>query len=380
MALSVNAFAFPARGVQEVGGNADTSAHAGDVNVGAQGVISAESAAEAYAKQPAIADEKEFESAEAAAEANAKLPVVQDEKGVESAEAAAEAYAQDQGQSTSEEAPDQGEYASQDNIDVGARSGEDENEDGSEELSTLFAFDAPIALSAREPTNTQFTFEVDAHMGLIGDGPLRLSTELRFSIFDWWELRTAFNPLPSSLISRFRLGSVRGVGAFVLEGGVELFDPGLTLLDTGESTAALRFDFEGGLTYTKMLRDDWAIHSGAHYRQRLSRLAGDNLRALGLDASATKSFDEHIAVTFGLAHAELLGTTLPRRSLDFLQIGRPWMTYYALKEDGLSRGTSISAALTYSLIKNFDVDIFLTSRVHPTFNILMGAGIRWRSK
>ena len=79
----------------------------------------------------------------------------------------------------------------------------------------------PTPLSRRQLTLSALSVEGDAHLGLVGTGPTRFTNELRFAPTDWLELRTAFLPIPSSLMARLRLFDTDGpAGSFVVDGGL----------------------------------------------------------------------------------------------------------------------------------------------------------------
>ena len=273
-------------------------------------------------------------------------------------------------------------------------------------LSGLFQVGDPIPLTRREPTVSQFTFEVNMHYGLVGSGPTRYTNDIRFGLFDWWELRTAFLPYPTSLMSRFRIGSQQGsFGALVLDGGLANFDAGLRLeqgLDQQLDVGA-RFHFEVGVAYTKALAKKFSVFTMARYRYRYSQLddegelrlgpvalpiptnrklfqAGetDEQNAVSFDLNLTYDLLPNLAVTAGFGYAEVVGTAVREISVNFAETDRPGMNHFLVRNDGWSRSVTLPAALTYGVVDTFDVDVFVTPRIWPQFDVLFGAGLRWR--
>lgn len=273
-------------------------------------------------------------------------------------------------------------------------------------LAEIFRVGDPIPLTRREPTVSQFTFEVDLHYGLVGSGPTRFTNDVRFGLFDWWELRTAFLPYPTSLISRFRIGSQQGLlGALLLDGGLANFDAGLRIeqgldqnLDVG-----MRFHFEIGIAYAKAFGRVFSVYTMARYRYRYSQLddegsitlfnyslpiptnrftlqAGetDEQNAASIEAHLTYDLLPMLALSGGVGYAEVIGTPVRELSVNFTETGRPGMSHFLLRNDGWSRSLTIPMAITYGLVDTFDVDVFLTPRLWPELGVLFGAGLRWR--
>ncbi len=238
----------------------------------------------------------------------------------------------------------------------------------------------PVPLTRREPLLGQFGFEADIHYGLVGTGPTRLTNDVRFGIFDWWELRTTLAPYPAGLMTRFKIGSQQGLlGALIVDGGLSYFDAGFRLVeDAGEPQVGFRWHFEAGLAYARALGDRFSIYWQARFRYRLSLLSNDNQNAISTDLHLTYDLLDNLAITAGLGYAEVVGTKVRELSVTFVNVDRPGINHFLLRDDGWSRSVTIPIGLTYGRIESFDVDVFVTPRVWPQFDIMFGAGVRWR--
>jgi hypothetical protein len=281
-----------------------------------------------------------------------------------------------------------------------------ESEDSTNMISQLFRFGDPIPLTLREPTVSQFTLEVDLHYGLVGSGPTRFTNDVRFGLFDWWELRTSFTPYPSSLISRFRIGSQQGaLGAFLIDGGLASIDAGLRLeqgLDQKLDIGA-RFHFEVGIAYAKSFAKRFSFYTMARYRYRYSQLDDEGSVDVGnfslpiptnrrifeagkTDEQNAASVEAHLAydvlpnlgVSGGIGYAEVIGTPVRELSVNFVAVDRPGMSHFLLRNDGWSRSLTFPMAVTYGFVDTFDVDVFFTPRIWPQLDVIFGAGLRWR--
>jgi hypothetical protein len=235
-------------------------------------------------------------------------------------------------------------------------------------------------LSRRSPLPKQFTVEADLHYGLVGTGPTRFTNDIRFGIFDWWEVRTTLTPYPAALMSRFMLGSQDGLlGAFLFEGGLAAWDAGLRLVtDDTEPEVGVRFHFEAAIAYSRAIGERLSIWGEARFRYRYSMLSNDEQNAVAGAFQVTYDLIKNLSVTGGLGYAEVIGSPVRELSINFTETDRPGMAHYLLRNDGWSRSVTIPLAITYGRIDSFDVDVFVTPRVYPQFDILFGAGIRWR--
>lgn len=238
----------------------------------------------------------------------------------------------------------------------------------------------PVPLTQREPTLPQLGLEVGARYGLVGTGPTRFTDDIRFGAFDWLELRTSLLPLPQSLMARGRIGSQQGEwGALLVDAGLAHFDTGFRLVpEEGEAEAGFRFHWEGGLAYAKSFTDRIAMYAQVHYRWRLSLLRADDQHAVGGHAVVTYDLLPSLAVTGGLGAATTIGTPVRELGILFVETGRPGMSHLLSRNDHYVREVTVPVALTYGRVENFDVDLFATTRVYPRFDILFGAGVRWR--
>ena len=247
----------------------------------------------------------------------------------------------------------------------------------------------PIPLTRREPTLPALGVEVDLRYGLVGTGPTRFVDDIRFGVLDWLELRTSLAPYPASLMARARLGSRTGpFGAFLLEGGLAHWDAGLRLVpDSGEAEVGMRFHFEAAAAWTWSFLDRFSLYTSAHYRYRLSLLSEDDQHAIAALGMVTYDLLPWLAVSGGLGYAQTLGTPVREIAVGFVETDRPGMSHFLLRDDvhakdldeGLERySVTVPLALTYGRTESFDVDLFCTPRVFPKFDVVFGAGIRWR--
>ncbi len=85
-----------------------------------------------------------------------------------------------------------------------------------------------------------------------------------------------------------------------------------------------------------------------------------------------------IAITAGFGYAEVVGTPVRELTVNFVEVDRPGMSHFLLRNDGYSRSVTIPLALTYGRVDTFDVDLFVTTRVWPSIDVIFGAGLRWR--
>jgi len=253
-------------------------------------------------------------------------------------------------------------------------------DDAIKDLAAVWRVGDATPLSRRSPLPRQFTVEVDMHYGLVGTGPTRFTNDIRVGLFDWWELRTMLTPYPAALMSRFMLGSQTGLlGAFLLEGGLSAWDAGLRLVtDETEPEVGVRFHFEAAVGYSRAIGDRLSVWSEARVRHRLSMLNDDEQTAIAGAVQLTYDLIDDLSITGGLGYAEVIGTPVRELSVNFTETDRPGMAHFLLRNDGWSRSVTIPMAVTYGRIDSFDVDVFVTPRVYPQFDILFGAGIRWR--
>jgi hypothetical protein len=241
-------------------------------------------------------------------------------------------------------------------------------------------FGDSIPLSQREPTLSQFELEADLHFGLVGSGPTQLTNDLRFGVFDWWELRTSFAPYPASLMSRFKVGSHTGPwGAFVLDAGLAYFDAGLRVFpEEDELPVGLRFHLESSVAYSRALGRTVALHTAIRWRHRASTLSRDDQGVLGADASVSWDVMPNFSLTAGLALSQILYGEARELSIQFVEAGRPGLSQFLIRTDQINRSLTLPLSITYNLVDSFDVDVFVTPRVHPQFDVLFGAGMRVR--
>jgi hypothetical protein len=216
--------------------------------------------------------------------------------------------------------------------------------------------------------------------GLVGSGPTRFVDDVRFSLTDHLELRTALYPWPAALMVRGRIGSQQGdAGALVLEGGLAYFDAGVRLVpDSGEPQVGVRFHLETSAGWAKSFAERFAVHAFAHYRARLSLLPDDDQHAVAVDAHLTWDLLDTIAVSAGLGFATTVGTPVREVVVNFVETDRPGISHLLARDDGGQQSVTIPLALTYGRVDAFDVDLFCTTRVWPEPGVLFGAGVRLR--
>ena len=241
-------------------------------------------------------------------------------------------------------------------------------------------FGDPIPLSRREPLLAQFALEADVHFGLVGSGPTQLTNDLRFGLFDWWELRTSFSPYPSSLMSRFKLGDhTSRWGAFVLGLGLAYFDAGLRLLpEEDELPVGLRFHTEYSVSYSRALGRAVSLFAVGRWRHRASTLTRDDQSVLAANTDVTWDVMKDFSVTAGVGISRIILGEAREPTINFVEAGRPGMSHFLIRIDGVRHGLSIPLSMTYNLVDTFDVDVFATPRVHPQLDVLLGAGLRLR--
>ena len=241
-------------------------------------------------------------------------------------------------------------------------------------------FGDSIALSRREPTLSQFALEADLHFGLVGSGPTQLTNDLRFGLFDWWELRTSLAPYPASLMSRFKLGSQRNPwGALVLEAGLASFDAGLRLIpEEDDLPVGLRFHLEQSIAYSRSLGRSVSLFAAIRWRHRASTLRRDDQGVLGADASVSWDLMQNFSLTAGLAISQIIYGEARELGIQFVEAGRPGLSHFLIRTDQINRSLTLPLSITYNLVDSFDVDVFVTPRLHPQFDVLLGAGMRVR--
>lgn len=239
----------------------------------------------------------------------------------------------------------------------------------------------PIPLTRREPLLPQFGVEAAVRYGLVGTGPTRFVNDIRFGVFDWLELRTSLLPHPASLMARFKIGSRQGpFGAVLLEGGLANFDAGFRLVpEEGEAEAGFRFHWEAIAAYTRSLGDRMSLYGSVHYRYRQSFLSDDDAHAIAADLSLSYDLLDYLAFTGGVSWAAAaFGSPVRELAVNFVEIDRPGMSHFLIRNDGQTYGVNVPLALTYARVENFDVDLFATTRLWPQLDIVFGAGVRWR--
>ncbi|MCP4500442.1 MAG: hypothetical protein GY822_10825 [Deltaproteobacteria bacterium] len=238
----------------------------------------------------------------------------------------------------------------------------------------------PTPLTRREPTLKAWQFEADAHYGLVGTGPTRFSNEIRLGITDWFEVRTSLMPWPQGLMGRLKLGEHNGVfGAFLFDGGLAALDAGIRLTpEEGEVEAGVRAYFEAGVAYSRAVGERFAVFASAHARYRASMLEQDDQFTVALDGHVVYDLIPAIALSVGVGYAEAVGTPIRELSVSVAEVGRAGMSHFLLRNDGWSRSVTLPMSLTYGRVESFDVDLFVTPRVYPSFDVLFGAGLRWR--
>ena len=238
----------------------------------------------------------------------------------------------------------------------------------------------PVPLTQREPTLKALSLMLGVRYGLVGSGPTRFVDDVRFSITDEIELRTALYPWPAALMARGRFGSQQSdVGAVIVEGGLAYFDAGLRLVeDTGEPQVGVRFHFEGSAGYARSFAERFAVHAFAHYRARLSLLPDDDQHAAAVDAHLTYDLLPALAVSAGLGFATTLGTPVREVVVNFTETDRPGISHLLARDDEHQQSLTVPLTLTYGRVDSFDVDLFCTTRVYPELGVLFGAGVRFR--
>jgi hypothetical protein len=239
----------------------------------------------------------------------------------------------------------------------------------------------PVPLTQREPLLPQLGVEVSLRYGLVGSGPTRFVNDIRFGVFDWLEVRTALGPYPSSLMGRLSLGRQQGpFGALLVEGGLAHFDAGLRLApDAGEAEVGIRLHWEASVAYTKAFAERFNVYSAARYRARQSFLADDNQYAFAVEGALTYDLLPWIALTGGVGYAQVIGTPVREIAVNFVEVDRPGMGHFLVRDDGVGQSLTVPLALTYGRVESFDVDLFITPRIWPQFDVIFGAGVRWRT-
>jgi hypothetical protein len=236
---------------------------------------------------------------------------------------------------------------------------------------------APTPDSQREPTLKQWDWEFGLHAGLVGTGPTQVTNDLRWAIFDWWELRTNFAPYPASLMTRFKIGSATSnLGAFVLDGGLSYFDAGFRLVtDEGEPEVGLRAHLEAGLGYRRALGKRFGLDLGLRHRSRLSGLSNDDQETTAATAYVIWDVQDRLSAWAGLAWARVWTEGVRELGIQFTETGRPGMSVFLIREDDWLQSWTLPLAMRYSLTETFDVDLFLTPRFFPQWDALFGAGV-----
>jgi len=242
------------------------------------------------------------------------------------------------------------------------------------------SFGDPIPVSRREPTLSQLGLEADIHYGLVGVGPTQLTNDLRFGIFDWWELRTSFAPYPSSLMTRFKLGSQQGqLGALVLDAGLAHFDAGFRIIpEENEPPVGLRAHLEVGLAYSRAFGQRFSMFSAARWRHRVSALNEDEQSVAALEGHLTWDVMPNLSLSGGIGYSWLLYGEVRELSVNFVEAGRPGLSHFLIRGDDVTESLTIPMSLTYGMVDTFDVDVFAVPRVFPQVDVLFGAGVRVR--
>ncbi|MFH1812194.1 MAG: hypothetical protein ABIJ09_25885 [Pseudomonadota bacterium] len=238
----------------------------------------------------------------------------------------------------------------------------------------------PVPLSWREPVLDRFTLELDAHLGLVGSGPTQLTNDLRFGLFDWWELRTSFAPYPAGLMSTFKLGSTASPwGAVALGLGLAYADVGLRIFpEEDELPVGLRFHTECSLSYSRRIGPTVALFAAARWRHRLSTLTHDDQGVIGLNTDVTWDVMKNFSLTAGVGVGGLFYGEMRENTINVVEAGRPGLSHFLIRLDGIQTGLTLPVSMTYSLVDSFDVDVFATPRLAPQLDVLLGAGIRLR--
>ncbi|MFZ9888417.1 MAG: hypothetical protein ACO3JL_13020, partial [Myxococcota bacterium] len=239
----------------------------------------------------------------------------------------------------------------------------------------------PVPLTRRAPLLPALGLEVAIRYGLVGTGPTRFINDIRFGVFDWLELRTTLAPYPASLMARVGLGDIHAsLGQVVLEGGLAYLDAGLRLApEQGEPEVGVRAHVEGALTWQRAILRQGALYAAARWRSRLSMLSNDEQHAIAAEVAATYDLLPYLALTGGVGYAQtLLDTPVRELAVNFIEHDRPGMSQFLVRNDGEAESLALPVALTYGRVENFDVDLFVTTRVWPRIDVLFGAGVRWR--
>lgn len=238
----------------------------------------------------------------------------------------------------------------------------------------------PLPLTKREPTLKAWSMMAGVRYGLVGSGPTRFVDDVRFSLTDHIEVRTALYPWPAAAMLRGRIGSQQTeLGALILEGGLAYFDAGVRIVeDTEEPTVGVRFHFEGSVGYAKSFAERFALHAFAHYRARVSLLPDDNQQAFAVDTHLTYDLLPALSLSAGLGFASTLATPVREVVVNFTETDRPGISHLLARDDGHQQSLTVPITLTYGRVDSFDVDLFCTTRVYPELGVLFGAGVRFR--
>jgi hypothetical protein len=240
----------------------------------------------------------------------------------------------------------------------------------------------PLPLTRREPTVGAKGLEVSIRYGLVGSGPTRFINDLRYGITDWLELRTSFQPFPSSLMARVQIGRQQSrLGAFLLEGGLAHLDVGLRIVpDLGEQEVGIRAHLETSAAHAIALGDVFSLYSSAHYRYRMSGLTNDEMHAISADTQLTYDLLPYLSLSAGVGFAAaMFDTGVKEIVVNFVETDRPGMNHFLLRDDGENFSVTLPLAMTYGRTESFDVDIFCTPRLGPKLDVVFGAGVRWRT-
>ena len=238
---------------------------------------------------------------------------------------------------------------------------------------------AATLLSQREPVIGHLDWSFDGHFGLVGSGLSQNTVDVRFGLFDKLELRTSFNPLPSSLMVRFQLGETGSpLGATVFEGGLEDIDYGFRL-PPPESGIAPSFFLEFAVSHARSLTSELGLFGDLRWRQRLATATDEDPQDIAA-ASLSITWDvfEGAALTAGVGVAAVVNGTLSEAPVLMMEVGRPGFAHYLSAEDGQAQSVTLPAALTFIVNESFDIDVFATPRIAPEPAVVFGAGLRWR--
>lgn len=238
----------------------------------------------------------------------------------------------------------------------------------------------PIPLSRRQLTLPAGAFEGSAHLGLVGTaGPTRFVNELRFAATDWLELRTAFLPIPSSLMARLRVFDTDGpAGSLVVDGGIAHADLTPLLGPLGNGERGLRANVEGGLTWSKTSGERMRAVLQVRLRSRLSTLKDDGQLTLAGAGHLDIDLRNDLGLTVGLGLASTLDTPVRETQVAFTEIDRPGMSWLLDKNSGDTLSLTVPVALVYGVTESFDVNVFMTPQVAPQLAVVVGAGLRIR--